>query len=222
MERVCEELRKQFPERRPQKKTELRHFKMLVRNLCDHYWHDRKVSDEKKTLKERMDERKRLLKLTADLSSTIEGLSYDNLELLKPKKFRPTGNVDGRPIYSDVEVWMVEFRGLLNHFAKTVAELHELDEEKAPIGRKSAVHMDNALRRLHAIWEELSDEPFMKNLQTAEGSDANSRQREFIAAGPRFALAIFQAIDPKITQSQVASAIEKSPVIGRKSKNKEF
>jgi hypothetical protein len=88
---------------------------------------------------------------------------------------------------------------ILAHFSRVCAESLRI---KGSVGARRQSHLQNAVQELAAIWEEVVGGPLGLSLDTEIG-----RGEEFAYPGPRFAQIVLQGIDPRLSISEIATAL---------------
>ena len=76
---------------------------------------------------------------------------------------------------------------------------------KGKPGAKKQSHIEEAVRDLSKLWEELSGKPVPMSLD----SEGHGSKQEFISPGPRFCQVVLQSIDPDVSTSQIETALRK-------------
>jgi hypothetical protein len=88
---------------------------------------------------------------------------------------------------------------ILAHFSRVCAESLRI---KGSAGARRQSHLQNAVQELATIWKEVVGQPLSLSLDTEIG-----RGEEFVYPGPRFAQIVLQGIDPRLSISEIATAL---------------
>ena len=89
--------------------------------------------------------------------------------------------------------------GILAHFSRVCAESLRI---KGSVGARRQSHLQDAVRELAAIWEEVVGRPLGLSLDTEIG-----RGEEFAYPGAHFAQIVLQGIDPRLSVSEITTAL---------------
>jgi hypothetical protein len=100
----------------------------------------------------------------------------------------------------------------LQRFSRVCAECLSL---KGTAGARAQSHVQSAVHELAAIWKDVNGHPLGLSLDTATGRHG----KEFTYPGPRFVQIVLQGIDPRLSISEISTALRKA--IGRAQKSTE-
>jgi hypothetical protein len=98
----------------------------------------------------------------------------------------------------------------LQRFSRVCAECLSL---KGTAGARAQSHVQSAVHELAAIWKDVDGHPLGLSLDTATGRHG----KEFTYPGPRFVQIVLQGIDPRLSTSEIGTALRKALAESKKS-----
>jgi hypothetical protein len=98
---------------------------------------------------------------------------------------------------------------VLHHLDNIIEACNALNSDTGEKGAPAKIHIANAVERCASLWQEITGEKFNKNLQLGQDKDPATGEiiKILVAPSPEFVRRVVLAIDPRLSENEILSAI---------------